>query len=271
MRLLHEHQVGHPYGEGRGILSIRSRWKRAAAAARSADTHKQHSSGGKENTREAAGDSCTVVKSTVSTGEDEPQPQDPKLLSKRDPRTGLAHQAASPLRAISRGPGGEVVRSTSGRTFKMLASGSLISPASLFRTTGSGTQQVAPLASGAGASALIQDALAQLRCVSFSSLSLELMRDNKGSNAAFGLSRARPSPSPPYTSCRNPLAAVLHAPLTTGFAQLIQACKPGEIDFFVSHSWSDDATLKFAELERICVKFADENGRAPLLWVDKRV
>ena len=215
MRLLHEHQVGHPYGEGREILSIRSRWKRAAAVARSAETHKQHSSGGKENSREAAGDSCTVVKSTVATCEDEPQPQDPKQQSKRNPRTGLAHQAASPLRAISRGPGGEVVRPASGRRFTLLASSSL-SPASLFRTTGSGTQQVAPLASGAGASALIQDALAQLRCVSFSSLSLELMRDNKGSNAAFGLSRARPSPPPPYTACRNPLAAVLHAPLTTG-------------------------------------------------------
>ena len=37
----------------------------------------------------------------------------------------------------------------------------------------------------------------------------------------------------------------------------------------VSHSWRDDAVLKWAALEKWCESFRRKNGRAPTLWLDK--
>ena len=40
-------------------------------------------------------------------------------------------------------------------------------------------------------------------------------------------------------------------------------------DFFISHSWSDDATLKYAKLQQVADEFEAENGRPPTFWLDK--
>ncbi len=46
-------------------------------------------------------------------------------------------------------------------------------------------------------------------------------------------------------------------------------CELGAIDFFVSHSWSDDADAKFAHLSAVAAEFQQEHGREPIFWLDK--
>ena len=47
-------------------------------------------------------------------------------------------------------------------------------------------------------------------------------------------------------------------------------CDPGKIDFFISHSWSDDPLLKFEALQRVGNQFRKEHrGREPIVWLDK--
>jgi hypothetical protein len=47
-------------------------------------------------------------------------------------------------------------------------------------------------------------------------------------------------------------------------------CEPGKIDYFITHSWSDDPQLKYEALQRIGDKFRQENeGREPVVWFDK--
>jgi hypothetical protein len=43
----------------------------------------------------------------------------------------------------------------------------------------------------------------------------------------------------------------------------------GAIDFFISHSWSDDAALKYAKLVEVNRDFEAVNGRAATFWLDK--
>ena len=43
----------------------------------------------------------------------------------------------------------------------------------------------------------------------------------------------------------------------------------GKIDWFISHSWHDDAPAKFAELSRLAGLFKQEHGRYPRVWLDK--
>jgi hypothetical protein len=46
--------------------------------------------------------------------------------------------------------------------------------------------------------------------------------------------------------------------------------RPGErIDFFLSHSWSDNAPAKWKVLESVKAKFLEQNGRLPTFWLDK--
>ena len=40
-------------------------------------------------------------------------------------------------------------------------------------------------------------------------------------------------------------------------------------DAFVSQSWHDNGNAKYAALARWAAKFAAENGRQPLIWLDK--
>jgi hypothetical protein len=46
-------------------------------------------------------------------------------------------------------------------------------------------------------------------------------------------------------------------------------CKPGEIDFFLSHSWYDDAYAKYADLRRLAERFFNAHGRFPSFWIDR--
>jgi hypothetical protein len=47
-------------------------------------------------------------------------------------------------------------------------------------------------------------------------------------------------------------------------------CAPGEIDFFLSHSWNDDPVAKFEALQRVTHRFKrTHGGRAPVFWLDK--
>ena len=41
------------------------------------------------------------------------------------------------------------------------------------------------------------------------------------------------------------------------------------IDFFMSHSWSDDRDAKWAALERVANEFKNKEGRFPTFWLDK--
>jgi hypothetical protein len=48
------------------------------------------------------------------------------------------------------------------------------------------------------------------------------------------------------------------------------SCKPGEIDFFLSHSWHDDPAAKLRALQKVIAAFKRKNnGEAPLFWLDK--
>jgi hypothetical protein len=49
----------------------------------------------------------------------------------------------------------------------------------------------------------------------------------------------------------------------------VKACRPGEIDWFVSHSWHDDPAAKHAALQRCGREFESRMGRSPTLWLDK--
>eukprot|EP00927_Polykrikos_kofoidii_P014089 TRINITY_DN16144_c0_g1_i2.p1 TRINITY_DN16144_c0_g1~~TRINITY_DN16144_c0_g1_i2.p1 ORF type:complete len:547 (+),score=43.47 TRINITY_DN16144_c0_g1_i2:27-1643(+) len=51
--------------------------------------------------------------------------------------------------------------------------------------------------------------------------------------------------------------------------RLSKPCKFGECDCFWSHSWRDDGTLKWDTMSRWCDDFRQQNGRAPVLWLDK--
>jgi len=43
----------------------------------------------------------------------------------------------------------------------------------------------------------------------------------------------------------------------------------GDVDAFLSHSWSDDGHAKYAALSEWADDFTERNGRPPLLWFDK--
>ena len=50
---------------------------------------------------------------------------------------------------------------------------------------------------------------------------------------------------------------------------LSEPCGPGEIDYFISHSWKDDAAQKYAQLESLAKRFQEANGRECTFWFDK--
>jgi len=51
--------------------------------------------------------------------------------------------------------------------------------------------------------------------------------------------------------------------------RLSKQCRLGEIDFFVSHSWSDDPQSKCDALAQVADQFEKENGRDAYVWLDK--
>ena len=48
-----------------------------------------------------------------------------------------------------------------------------------------------------------------------------------------------------------------------------EACGLGGCDYFISHSWSDDAKHKYAQLMAVTLQFRRKHGRDPTLWLDK--
>ena len=56
---------------------------------------------------------------------------------------------------------------------------------------------------------------------------------------------------------------------TAATHQLATRCKPGEIDWFVSHSWHDDVKQKWKTLQAEAEAFRKAKGRYPVLWLDK--
>jgi hypothetical protein len=50
---------------------------------------------------------------------------------------------------------------------------------------------------------------------------------------------------------------------------LARATNPGEVDYFVSHSWHDDAEVKAEQWEIVFNRFREEHGRFPTIWLDE--
>ena len=48
-----------------------------------------------------------------------------------------------------------------------------------------------------------------------------------------------------------------------------EACRFGEIDLFISHSWRDNPEAKFRKLTEIVAEFTRRHGREPVLWIDR--
>jgi len=51
--------------------------------------------------------------------------------------------------------------------------------------------------------------------------------------------------------------------------RLSEACQVGDIDFFISHSWSDDPAQKYAVLKELAEDFYKKCKRYPFFWLDK--
>lgn len=85
---------------------------------------------------------------------------------------------------------------------------------------------------------LLAIATDNLRCISWDNMSFELMSSSAGGADTFNLSRP---------------------------------VKPGEqIDFFMSHSWHDNAERKWVALEKHVASFKKTHGgRSPTFWLDK--
>jgi hypothetical protein len=50
---------------------------------------------------------------------------------------------------------------------------------------------------------------------------------------------------------------------------LSEGCGLGGCDFFVSHSWSDDARQKYAQMMAVTLLFQQRHHREPTFWLDK--
>mmetsp|Transcript_58387 Transcript_58387/g.126307 ORF Transcript_58387/g.126307 Transcript_58387/m.126307 type:complete len:536 (+) Transcript_58387:52-1659(+) len=56
----------------------------------------------------------------------------------------------------------------------------------------------------------------------------------------------------------------------SGFFNLSRKLRPGEqVDFFLSHSWRDNAASKMSVLEAVVEEFRSQHGRDPTFWIDK--
>ena len=109
--------------------------------------------------------------------------------------------------------------------------------------SGGAANSTAPGKSGSfhssGLGSLVKAASKELRAISFERFSPELLRSSSSKDGDVD----------PYS--------------------LSESVKPGEIDYFVSHSWKDDPDQKFKALKRVAGDFHTKNGRWPRLWFDK--
>ena len=88
---------------------------------------------------------------------------------------------------------------------------------------------------------MLRDAVALFRGLPWSQLFAEDISNNKSDQADTAL-----------------------APLS----QRTHWAKPGEVDIFFSHSWSDNATTKYAALSLWATRFEEKEGREPILWLE---
>jgi len=56
---------------------------------------------------------------------------------------------------------------------------------------------------------------------------------------------------------------------TKGLYEATEKCELGDVDAFLSHSWSDDGKVKWRELNRWAGEFERREGRKPKVWLDK--
>jgi len=87
------------------------------------------------------------------------------------------------------------------------------------------------------ATELMKLAQSNLRCIDWSNITYELMSQSTGDLVTYRLSR----------------------PMRKG----------EQIDFFMSHSWYDDAKIKWARLTEFVNDFIHKYGREPTFWLDK--
>jgi len=82
--------------------------------------------------------------------------------------------------------------------------------------------------------------LANLRCIDWSQISLDLM-----------------------------MGATCNSSAILNHFHLSRPLRPGEkIDFFLSHSWHDDGRVKFETLKTLAEEFFKQNRRFPTFWLD---
>ena len=90
-------------------------------------------------------------------------------------------------------------------------------------------------AAGTSAEQLLGIASSNLRCIDGDKITLDLMSSNTG-----------------------------------GGIELSRAVGPEEkIDFFMSHSWHDDAVAKMNRIRALCEIFQEKHQRQPTFWLDK--
>jgi hypothetical protein len=98
------------------------------------------------------------------------------------------------------------------------------------------TQMAALLADDEDIGAMISEASLLFRGIPFSKLSAEVFRSSKATPEEFALSHP---------------------------------CKLNAVDFFISHSWSDDHEQKYANICVAAAEFERKHGREPIMWLDK--
>ncbi len=96
---------------------------------------------------------------------------------------------------------------------------------------------------------LIAESAALMRRVPMSRVTLDVLESSPRSEGEQYMSRGQMSAAQAF--------------------DLGEACGLGGCDFFVSHSWSDDARQKYAQMMAVTLLFQQRHGREPTFWLDK--
>ena len=96
---------------------------------------------------------------------------------------------------------------------------------------------IASLIGDQGPDELLQKGKARLRRVPWQNLTLDVLKSNQSTN--------------------------------TDVQTLSEPCDMSEIDYFISHSWSDDPAEKYAALQEVSEGFYEHHWRYPTFWLDK--
>ena len=96
---------------------------------------------------------------------------------------------------------------------------------------------IASLIGDQGPDELLQKGKARLRRVPWQNITLDVLESNQSTN--------------------------------TDVQTLSEPCDMSEIDYFISHSWSDDPAEKYAALQEVSEGFYEYHWRYPTFWLDK--